>query len=222
MSILYVVSTPIGNLEDITLRALKILREVDYLICENPSISKRILSHYSIKAPKILSLPYKNYRKLQKLVSLIYGKKSALVVDAGTPGVSDPGQELVRICRSFGFSIVPIPGPSALTAAISISGIRSNKFSFYGFLPKKEKDLLKIFNDFKNRKEVLIVYESPHRIIKTLSLFYKHFPNEKIFCAKELTKIYEETFWGRAEDILEWLKKKEKIRGEFVLIFDFS
>lgn len=150
------------------------------------------------------------------------GQKAALVVNAGTPGISDPGAEVVRTAREMGFSILSVPGPSAFVAALSISGIRTSQFTFLGFLPKKRGEFLRALEDLKNRRALGIAYESPHRILKTLKVAGETYPNLNIFCAKELTKIYEESRCDNAAELLQWLAQPQKTRGEFVLIFDFS
>lgn len=222
MSTLYVVATPIGNLRDITLRGLEVLREVDCIICESPFVTKKLLARHEIAARRLLKHTEHQTGRTEAILKGLRGQKIALVVNAGTPGISDPGAEIVKSARELGFSVVSIPGPSAPTAALSISGIRASHFTFLGFLPKKRGALIKALEDLKKRGAVGVSYESPHRILKTLKVVEGEYPNLNIFCAKELTKIYEESRWGSAAELLQWLAEPQKTRGEFVLIFDCS
>jgi 16S rRNA (cytidine1402-2'-O)-methyltransferase len=221
MKIIYVVATPIGNLSDITLRALEILRSVECVICENPRVTKRLLQHHGILKPRLIRYSDRDYQKIPTILKAL-PPRSALVVNAGTPGISDPGADLIRASREAGFKIYALPGPSAFVAALSIAGLRSNKFEFVGFLPKKRGELERLFKEALSRKIPLVSYESPHRIVKTLRFIAELFPDLNIFCAKELTKIHEESRWGKAAELLQWLSQPSKARGEFVLIFDFS
>lgn len=215
----FIISTPIGNLKDITLRALEVLKKVDYILAENPQITLKLLSHYQIKKPLIKYHQHtKNIKKILKLLE--QGKNLALVSSAGTPGISDPGNELLdEIYQKLPqIKIVPVPGASALSCAISICGFFMGKFLFLGFLPKKKKRK-KIIEMIKNTKIPVIFFESPHRLLKTLEDLKKEMPERRIFLAKELTKKFEKTFRGKIKDIYEILKK-EKIKGEWVLILD--
>lgn len=231
MSALYVVGTPIGNLEDITLRAIRILKEVDCVLCEDTRMTKRLLDRYEIKGKKLTAY---NERKsginANKVIKLLEeGKNLALVSDAGTPGISDPGSFLVSQVRQY-FSkksneeteveIVAIPGSSALTSAVSIAGSSVQDFTFLGFLPHK-KGRETIFKEIAEAKRTFVFYESPHRIMKTLESLNKYAPERKIAIARELTKIHEQFISGNAKELLEYFNKnKEKIRGEFVIIVD--
>jgi 16S rRNA (cytidine1402-2'-O)-methyltransferase len=222
MNRLYVVATPIGNLSDITLRALQVLKTVDYIIAEDTRSIRRLLSHHGISAPPLIKYTEYDAKRIPAILETIRGKSAALTVDAGTPGISDPGADLIRASREAGFKIYALPGPSAFVAALSIAGLRSNKFEFVGFLPKKRGELERLFRESSSRKIPLVSYESPHRIVKTLKFIAELFPDLHIFCAKELTKIHEESRWGKASELLQWLSQPSKTRGEFVLIFDFS
>ncbi len=231
MSVLYVVGTPIGNLEDITLRAIRILKEVDCILCEDTRITKRLLDRYEIKGKKLTAY---NERKsginTNKVIKLLEeGKNLALVSDAGTPGISDPGSFLISQIHQY-FSkkpnvnreikIVSIPGPSALTSAISIAPASVHDFTFLGFLPHK-KGRETIFKEISETKRTFVFYESPHRIIRTLEALNKYAPERKIAIARELTKIHEQFISAKAKELLEYFNKnKEKIRGEFVVIVD--
>ena len=220
MANLYIVATPIGNLEDISLRALKILREVDLILCEDTRITKKLLDRYQIKKPL---LSYHHHSKLQKvdyIISLLKkGKNLALVSDAGTPGVSDPGNKLVeRVIELLGdkAKIVPIPGPSALTCAASVSGFPMDRFLFLGFLPKKKKRK-KILKKIINSQYPVIFYESPYRVVKTLKELAELKKNLEVVVCKELTKKFETIYRGRIEKVIKEAEKSQ-IKGEFVII----
>lgn len=207
---LSVVATPIGNLEDITLRALRVLKEVDVVACEDTRMTKKLLSHFDIHVPTV-TLP--NVPRL-----LAQGKHVALVSDAGTPGVSDPGLEIVSNARDAGAKVEAIPGPSALAAAVSIAGLRAPSFTFYGFLPVK-KGREKLFKEIAVAERASIFYESPHRIVKTLDMLVKLMPERRIGLYRELTKLYEEAIVGTSSEVREALIP-EKQRGEFVVIVE--
>lgn len=221
MSFLYVVATPIGNLEDITLRAIRILNEVDFILCEDTRVTKKLLSHFDIKTSTISYHANSKITKLEKILELLEeGKNLALVSDAGTPAISDPGVQLVSEIREKlpDTKIVSVPGASALTAAISVAGVPSARFSFLGFLPHK-KGRETLFTEIAATEETIIFYESPHRIIKTLESLAQHCPDKKITIARELTKIYETVTSGKPAEILQYYdENKEEIRGEFVVI----
>jgi 16S rRNA (cytidine1402-2'-O)-methyltransferase len=226
MANLYIVATPIGNLEDISLRALRILKEVDLILCEDTRVTKKLLDRYQIKKPL---LSYHQHSKLQKvdyIISLLKeGKNLALVSDSGTPGVSDPGNKLVKeVIEKLGdeVKIIPIPGPSALTCAASVSGFPIDKFLFLGFLPKKKKRK-EILKEILESKYPVIFYESPYRILKTLKELKDAMDNEKqkrnnIVVARELTKKFETIYRGNVDEVIEKIKKNH-IKGEFVVIF---
>jgi 16S rRNA (cytidine1402-2'-O)-methyltransferase len=225
MANLYVIATPIGNLEDISLRALRILKEVDLILCEDTRVTKKLLDRYQIKKPL---LSYHQHSKLQKIdyiISLLKeGKNLALVSDSGTPGVSDPGNKLVNeVVNWLGdrVKIVPIPGPSALTCAASISGFSMDRFLFLGFLPKKKKRK-EILKEILKSKYPVIFYESPYRILKTLQEL-KGIMNDKqraasnIVVARELTKKFETIYRGKIDKVIEELEKTPT-KGEFVVV----
>ncbi|MBX4192481.1 16S rRNA (cytidine(1402)-2'-O)-methyltransferase [Candidatus Parcubacteria bacterium] len=213
MSKLSIVATPIGNLEDITLRALRTLKEADVIVCEDTRMTRKLLSHFEIKTPAI---------NLKHLFSMLeQGKHVALVSDAGVPGVSDPGLELVSRARAMDVKIETIPGPSALTAALAIAGLKAPTFTFYGFLPlKKGRETL--FKEIANNDRASIFFESPHRIIKTLQALVKLLPEgRRIGLFRELTKLYEESIIGSAAECLDTLEQDpQKQRGEFVVIVE--
>lgn len=215
MSKLYIIATPIGNLEDITLRALHILKKVDLLLCEDTRVTRKLLDHYGIKLPLE---SYHQHSKLQKIVKIIdllkSGKNLALVSDSGTPGISDPGNKLISEVKDLA-EIIPIPGPSAIISAASISGFSMDKFVFLGFPPHK-KGRQKFFRELSEYKYPVVIYESPHRIIKTLNEL-KNTGNFDIVVGRELTKQFETVYRGKAEDLIARLEK-DGPRGEFVVV----
>jgi 16S rRNA (cytidine1402-2'-O)-methyltransferase len=225
MSNLYIVATPIGNLEDITLRALRVLKEVDLILCEDTRQTRKLLDHYEIKTP---TLSYHQHSKLGKVdqiaEELRAGKNIALASDAGTPGISDPGNYLVsklmssEVYKLEGLKIIPIPGPSALTAAASISGLPTDEFVFLGFLPHK-KGRETLFREIASSERTVIFYESVHRIEKTLEKLkiMPEIKNRQIVVCREVTKMFETIYRGTAEEVLNQLKPGE-IKGEFVVI----
>jgi 16S rRNA (cytidine1402-2'-O)-methyltransferase len=220
MSTLFVVSTPIGNLADISYRALEILRKVDLILCEDTRVAKKLLFHYQIQKPL---LSYHQHSKLQKvnyIISLLeQGKNLALVSDAGTPGLSDPGNKLIKEIvdkLKENVKIVPVPGPSALTCAVSISGFPMDRFLFLGFLPKKKKRN-KFLEQIIESNYPVIFYESPYRIVKTLNDLAKLNKELEIVVCRELTKKFERIYRGKIEEVLEKMLK-DKIKGEFVVI----
>ncbi|OGI61927.1 16S rRNA (cytidine(1402)-2'-O)-methyltransferase [Candidatus Nomurabacteria bacterium RIFCSPHIGHO2_01_FULL_39_9] len=223
MSKFYVVATPIGNLEDITLRALRILKEVDLILCEDTRVTKKLLNHYDIGTPTLSYHQHSRLTKVDHILNLLEeGKDLALVTDAGTPGISDPGGLLVaKIREKFGNIIYAIPGASALAAAISISGVPTDKFSFLGFLPHK-KGRETLFKEIANSQRTVVFYESTHRLLKTLESLNKYLKKErKVVVCKEISKIFEEVISGRAEEVLNYFKNhKDKQKGEFVIIVE--
>jgi 16S rRNA (cytidine1402-2'-O)-methyltransferase len=220
MSSLYVIGTPIGNLEDITLRAIRVLKEVDLILCEDTRISRRLLNRFEILNKQLTTYnEQKSGINAKRVIELLEeGKNIALVTDAGTPGISDPGTRLVQAAREAGFSIVAIPGPSAVVAALSASGVPSDEFLFLGFLPHK-KGRETLFKEIAAAERTVVFYESPHRVMKTLESLAEHIPERSVVIARELTKIHEEFPEGTPAELLEYFNKnKEKIRGEFVVI----
>lgn len=215
---LYIVSTPIGNLKDITLRALETLREVDFVAAEDTRHVQILLNHYEIKKPVISYHSYSGQTKLDKLSELLRdGSKIALVSDAGTPGISDPAYALIQKAIELGVEIVPIPGASALLAGLVASGLPMDKFVYLGFLPLK-KGRQTLFKKLKEEERTIVLFESPHRIIKTLAELSEALgPDHRIAVCRELTKMYEEIFRGTlAEAIAHFGKKPPK--GEFTLV----
>lgn len=221
--ILNVVATPIGNLEDITLRALRILKEVDYILCEDTRVTRKLLKHYEIDT-KLKRYDAHASERTHEMVleDLKSGKNIALVSDAGTPGVSDPGVLLVGMARAAGARVDAIPGPSAVTTAFSIAGLTGNQFTFLGFAPQK-KGRQTFFKSLSSYDHPVIFFESTHRIMKTLSALVDvstTIPIDwNITVARELTKLYEEVLCGDAEEILNILQDNPvKQKGEFVVI----
>lgn len=221
MGNLYIVATPIGNLEDITLRALRILKEVDMVLCEDTRETGKLLSHYEIKKPLKSFHAQSKLSKTDEILEILReGKNLALVTDAGTPAISDPGSFLVAKIREElpEVKIISIPGASALTAAFSASGVTGGEFTFLGFLPHK-KGRETLFKEIAEGKRAYVFYESPHRILKALESLSKFAPDKKVIIARELTKIYEEFISGKPAEILEFFSQNsEKVRGEFVVI----
>ncbi len=219
---LYIIGTPIGNLEDITYRATRILREVDYILCEDTRTTQTLLNKYNIKTKTISYHCHSSENKELEIINLLKaGKNLALVSDAGTPCISDPGVMLVSdVKKEFGDSvkISPIPGPSALISALSASGVSSAEFTFLGFLPHK-KGREKIFKEIAESKKVIVFYESTHRVLKTLDSLNKHAPKHKIVIAREMTKQFEEFIEGSAQDLISLFEKNPvHLKGEFVVI----
>lgn len=226
MSKFYVIGTPIGNLSDITLRALEVLKEVDLILCEDTRVTKKLLDKYNISKPTLSYHAQSKLAKIDKIFELLKeGKNLALVSDAGTPTISDPGFLLISKIRSecqrqslTDIEIIPIPGPTALITALSASGFSSSEFIFLGFLPHK-KGRETLFKEIAQSKRTMIFYESPHRILKTLEALNKFCPNKKICLARELTKIYEEFKFGSAQELLEYLVQNPvKQKGEFTVL----
>lgn len=218
---LYIVSTPIWNLEDITYRAVRILQEVDGIACEDTRTSATLLNHYGIKKPLISFHSHSGVMKIDKLLSdLKSGKNIALISDAGTPWISDPWYALIKEALENDIEVVPIPWVTACITALSASGMPSNHFLYLGFLPIK-KGRQTMLKRLQNKEETVVIYESVHRIVKTLQDFVEYFWGETpIVVARELTKKFEEFQRGSIQEVLEYFEtNKEKVKGEFVIIF---
>ena len=222
MVTLYIIGTPIGNLKDITLRALEVLKEVDLILCEDTRVTKKLLEHCQIKKPLLSYHQHSKLKKVNYILELLkQGKNLALVSDAGTPGISDPGNLLVyeaieRLREKV--EIIPIPGPSAATAAASISGFPMDKFLFLGFPPTKRKRK-KFFEAVVKSKYPVIFYESPYRIIKTLKELSSFIGNREIVVCREVTKKFETIYRGEIEEVIKEIEK-DIIKGEFVIIVE--
>ena len=218
--VLYIVSTPIGNLEDITLRALRVLKEVDLIAAEDTRRTRQLLTHYGIHKP-LISYHEHNRRMREKtlLNDLRGGKSVALVTDAGTPGISDPGEELVRGAVQEGIPLVSIPGPVALVAALSVSGLPTESFLFYGFLPSKAAARRKWLTSLEERPETLVFYESPRRLSSLLEDAAQILGERRVVVAREMTKVYEEVYRGTVSEVLEQIGKEE-VKGEVTVILE--
>lgn len=224
VGILYIVATPIGNLEDISLRALRVLKEVDFILCEDTRVTQKLLLHYSIQKPLISYHQHSRLQKIEYIENLLKeGKNLALVSDAGTPGISDPGNELINktIKQSDNVTIVPVPGPSAVTAIVSIAGFSMDKFLFLGFPPHK-KGRKKFFERIIQSEVPVIFYESPYRIIKSLreikeTMEQGNNGTMKVVAGRELTKKFETIYRGTIEEVLAQIEK-EGPRGEYVVV----
>jgi 16S rRNA (cytidine1402-2'-O)-methyltransferase len=221
MSVLYIVATPIGNLEDISQRALRVLREADLVLCEDTRRTKKLLSFYKIRN-RVLSYHQRSrLRKLDYIVRLLReGKNLALVSDAGTPGISDPGNRLVaKVLEETDARIIPVPGPSAVAAIASVAGFPMDKFLFLGFSPKRKKK--RFFERMKNSEYPVVFFESPQRIIKTLGKMREAGVSGEIVVGRELTKRFEVVYRGRIGEVVRELEK-EKMRGEFVILVNIN
>jgi 16S rRNA (cytidine1402-2'-O)-methyltransferase len=218
--VLYVVSTPIGNLEDITLRALRVLREVDLIAAEDTRRTRQLLTHYGIRKP-LISYHDFNRRMREKtlLQELREGKSIALVTDAGTPGISDPGEELVLGAIQESIPLIPIPGPAALISALSVSGLPTESFLFYGFLPSRAASRKKWLASLKDRPETLVFYESPRRVGSLLQDAAQILGDRRVVVAREMTKVYEEVYRGSVSEVLERLDEEE-VKGEVTIILE--
>lgn len=218
--ILYIVSTPIGNLEDITLRALRTLKEVDVIAAEDTRHSAKLLNHYGIKKPLISYWGEKEKVRSEEIIKRLQsGQSVALISDAGTPGISDPGEVVIRKALDEGFDVIPVPGPSALIAALSVSGLPLREFTFVGFLPSKKTQRRKTLEELSLEKRTLVFYEAPHRIIETLKDMYDIFGNRNIAVFKEITKLHEEVFRGTLEKVISEIEGST-IAGEFVILIE--
>ena len=219
IGVLYIVATPIGNLEDITLRALRIMKEVDYVLCEDTRTTGVLCKHHGIKAKLKRYDAHASAAAHEAIVAdLLAGQSVALVSDAGTPGVSDPGVMLVRQARTVGVRIDAVPGASSITAAISIAGVSGNQFSFLGFVPSK-KGRETFFTDLELYDHPVVFLEATHRILKTLESLASGYPGATVYLGRELTKMYEEMLVGTPSEVLATLEKNTvKQKGEFVLI----
>ncbi len=215
---LYVVSTPIGNLEDVTFRAVSILKKVDLIAVEDTRISGRLLNKYDIKNNLIPFHVQNENSKIDHIINfLISGKKIAIISDAGTPCISDPGYLLVNKCRELGINVFSIPGPSSLTASLSISGLPSERFFFEGFLPKKKGRLSRL-NYLSNFDVSVVLFESPHRLRKTLNDIMHNMGDRYISICKEITKINETNYYNKLSELIDEFSKLEKIKGEYVIV----
>lgn len=220
---LYVVSTPIGNLEDITYRAVRILKEADWIACEDTRTTARLLGHYGIETRTISYHEHNETERAAELIERIeQGESGALVSDAGTPLLSDPGYRLVHAAAQAGIRIEPVPGASALLAALVASGLPTDQFHFGGFLPPKQGQRRRLLESLADEAATLIFYEAPHRILEALEDIDAVLGSRDVVAARELTKLYEEILRGTAAEIAAALSARESIRGEFVILIGKS
>lgn len=217
---LYLIATPIGNLEDITLRAINTLKEVDIIAAEDTRHSLKLLNHLNISKPLISYHRHNEDVKTKELIALLsQGKNVGLITDAGTPGISDPGEEVVKQAIENDINIIPIPGACAAINALISSGMSTKEFIFYGFLPLNKKLREEKFEDIKRQNKTIIIYEAPHRIKSTLKEINEKFGNIKIVLAKEITKIHEEFIRGNIEEIINNIQEP---KGEYIIIFEIK
>ena len=215
---LYLVATPIGNLEDITLRALRTLKECDVVAAEDTRHTGQLLKHFGISRPMLSYFQFNEAKRSEEIIErLKRGEKIALVTDAGSPGISDPGERVVRAARNVGLRVESVPGPCALVAALTASGLATDEFHFIGFLPHKSGQRRKQLEALKDFAGTLVLYESPYRIEKLLGELQEIFPGRIVVLARELTKKFEEYLSGTAAELLE-MARKRSWKGEFVVL----
>ncbi len=217
---LYIVSTPIGNLEDITLRALRILKEVDIIAAEDTRHTLKLLSHYGISKPLISYWGEKEKVKAEEVMKRLgSGQSVALVSDAGTPGISDPGSVVIRRALAEGIPVVPVPGPTAIIAALTLSGFSAEEFVFSGFLPARQAQRKKALTDLAFEKRTIVLYESPHRLLESMADMAEIFGTRRATVVKEITKIHEEVIRGAVAEVYARLRET-KIVGEYVVVIE--
>lgn len=217
---LYLCATPIGNLEDITLRVLRVLKEVDLIAAEDTRNSIKLLNHFDIKTPMT---SYHEYNKVEKAYTLIEkmqeGLNVALITDAGTPGISDPGEALAAMCYDAGIEVTSLPGPAACITALTLSGLSTRRFAFEAFLPPDKKERKAILEELKNETRTIILYEAPHHLVGTLQELYQALGNRRMTLCRELTKKYETAFRTTIEDLIAFYKDQKPL-GECVLVIE--
>lgn len=217
---LYLCATPIGNLEDITLRVLRTLQEVDLIAAEDTRNSIHLLNHFDIKTPLT---SYHEYNKVDKAYQLVekmrLGANIALITDAGTPGISDPGEELVKICYEQGIEVTSLPGAAACITALTLSGLPTRRFSFEAFLPKEKKDRRRILEELKNDTRTLIIYEAPHHLVQTLNELLEALGDRRITVCRELTKKFETAYRTTFSEAIAYYEA-EGVRGECVIVIE--
>jgi len=218
--LLYICPTPIGNLEDITLRTLKVLEEVDLIAAEDTRHTLKLLNHYNIKKPLLSYHEHNKKSKGELLINkLMEGAKIAIVTDAGMPGISDPGEDIIKLCIKSGIEVIALPGATASILALVLSGFSTDKFVFEGFLPNKQKDRIKELERLKNEERTTILYEAPHRLLALLKDMLDIMGNRNISISRELTKIHEETFRGTISEAIDKFSRLEP-KGEFVVVIE--
>ena len=217
---LYMVPTPIGNLKDITLRALDVLKEVDIIAAEDTRQTLKLLNHFDIKKTLISYHKHNDQSKGNEIINMLKEEKNiAVVTDAGTPGISDPGEIVCRKCIEEGINIEVLPGATAFTTALIYSGLDTSRFLFRGFIPRETKDKKILLNEIKDVRDTIIFYESPHRVLSTLSVLRESLGNRRVAVCKELTKLYENIFRSTLDEAIENFKDKN-LKGEFVIVVE--
>ena len=217
---LYLCATPIGNLEDMTFRAVRILKEVDLIAAEDTRNSIKLLNHFEIKTPMTSYHEYNKIEKGHRLVErILNGENIALITDAGTPGISDPGEELVRMCQEAGVLVTAVPGPSACITALTISGLPSRRFAFEAILPSDKKERQAVLEELKGETRTIVLYEAPHRLVKTLKLLKDTLGNRRIRICRELTKKHETVFAAAIAEAVSYYEMYEP-KGECVLVIE--
>lgn len=217
---LYLCATPIGNLEDITFRVLRTLKEVDLIAAEDTRNSIKLLNHFEIKTPMTSYHEYNKIEKAYKLAErLKAGENIALITDAGTPGISDPGEDLVRICLEEGIEVTSLPGPAACITALTMSGLPTRRFAFEAFLPREKKERARILEELKEETRTIIIYEAPHHLKKTLEELYVALGDRRISVCRELTKKHEDATKTTLENVISYYQDNEP-RGEYVLVLE--
>lgn len=217
---LYLCATPIGNLEDITFRVLRTLKEADLIAAEDTRNSRKLLNHFEIHTPMTSYHEYNKYEKGRWLIEQMeQGKNIALITDAGTPGISDPGEELVAMCRQEGIEVTSIPGPAACITALTMSGLPTRRFSFEAFLPADKKERKAVLQELKTDTRTIVLYEAPHRLLKTLEELYQELGNRKIAVCRELTKKHETQFQAPLEEACSYYWENPP-KGECVLVLE--
>ncbi len=217
---LFLCATPIGNLEDMTFRAVRILKEVDLIAAEDTRNSIKLLNHFEIKTPMTSYHEYNKIEKGHKLVDkLLEGMNIALITDAGTPGISDPGEELVKMCREAGIVVTAVPGAAACIVALTASGLSSRRFAFEAFLPTDKKERAAVLEEMKNETRTIVMYEAPHRLIRTLELLLETLGDRNISICRELTKKHETFFRTTFAEAVEYYKD-EAPKGECVIVIE--
>ena len=217
---LYLCATPIGNLEDITYRVVRTLNEVDLIGAEDTRNSIKLLNHFEIKTPMTSYHEFNKYDKAKQLVEMLKeGKNIAIITDAGTPGISDPGEEVVRQCFEAGIQVTSLPGPAACITALTMSGQKTRRFCFEAFLPKDKKEKVAVLEELKNETRTIIIYEAPHRLARTLKELRETLGNRQLTLCRELTKKYEEADKTTIDQAIEKYNEKEP-RGEYVLVIE--
>lgn len=217
---LYLCATPIGNLEDITLRCIRILKEADLIAAEDTRNSIKLLNHFGIKTPMTSYHEHNKAGKGHKLVErLKAGEDIALITDAGTPGISDPGEDLVRLCREEGVPVTAVPGAAACITALTISGLPTRRFAFEAFLPADKKERQAVLKEMENETRTMVVYEAPHRLVRTLNTLKEVLGNRRIRVCRELTKKHEDVFAATIEEAAAYYERQEP-RGECVIVIE--